>query len=48
MKACARSTICSGRERWILHPLVAMTLLLGVYPGVVLDIIRALGRRLVM
>ncbi len=27
------------RERWIFAPLVAMTLLLGVYPALVLDII---------
>ena len=26
------------RERWIFAPLVAMTLLLGVYPALVLDV----------
>ena len=29
----------SRRERWIFAPLVAMTLLLGVYPALVLDMI---------
>ena len=29
----------SAREKWIFAPLVAMTLLLGVYPAVVMDII---------
>lgn len=28
----------SARERWIFAPLIAMTLLLGVYPRVVTDI----------
>ena len=32
-------TDMSGRERWIFAPLVVMTLLLGVYPALVLDII---------
>jgi len=32
-------TDMTPRERWIFAPLVAMTLLLGVYPGLVLDII---------
>ena len=32
-------TDMSTRERWIFAPLVAMTLLLGVYPALVLDII---------
>jgi NADH-quinone oxidoreductase subunit M len=29
----------SARERWIFAPLVVMTLLLGVYPALVLDMI---------
>jgi len=32
-------TDMTARERWIFAPLVAMTLLLGVYPALVLDII---------
>jgi NADH-quinone oxidoreductase subunit M len=32
-------TDMSPRERWIFAPLVAMTLLLGVYPALVLDMI---------
>ena len=32
-------TDMTRRERWIFAPLVAMTLLLGVYPALVLDII---------
>jgi len=32
-------TDLTARERWIFAPLVAMTLLLGLYPAVVLDII---------
>ncbi len=32
-------TDLSTRERWIFAPLVAMTLLLGIYPALVLDII---------
>ena len=32
-------TDMSRRERWIFAPLVAMTLLLGVYPALVLDMI---------
>lgn len=32
-------TDMSSRERWIFAPLVAMTLLLGVYPALILDII---------
>ena len=29
----------TARERWIFAPLVVMTLLLGVYPALVLDMI---------
>lgn len=29
----------SAREKWIFAPLIAMTLLLGVYPAVVTDVI---------
>jgi len=32
-------TDMSARERWIFAPLVAMTLLLGIYPSIVLDIV---------
>jgi NADH-quinone oxidoreductase subunit M len=32
-------TDMTTRERWIFAPLIAMTLLLGVYPALVLDII---------
>ena len=32
-------TDMTRRERWIFAPLVAMTLLLGIYPALVLDII---------
>jgi len=38
-------TDMSGRERWIFAPLVAMTLLLGVYPALGARYNRALGRR---
>ena len=29
----------TSREKWIMAPLIAMTLLLGVYPALVLDVI---------
>jgi NADH-quinone oxidoreductase subunit M len=32
-------TDMNGREKWIFAPLVAMTLLLGIYPALVLDVI---------
>jgi NADH-quinone oxidoreductase subunit M len=32
-------TDMSSRERWIFAPLVVMTILLGVYPALVLDMI---------
>ena len=39
IKASLKSiTDTTPRERWIFAPLVAMTLLLGVYPALVLDI----------
>ena len=41
-------TDMTSRERWIFAPLVAMTLLLGVYPALVLDIIGPAVADLVM
>ena len=38
----------TSRERWIFAPLVVMTLLLGVYPALVLDIIGPAVADLVM
>ncbi|MGR3474306.1 MAG: NADH-quinone oxidoreductase subunit M, partial [Sulfitobacter sp.] len=32
-------TDMTAREKWIIAPLVAMTLILGVYPALVLDMI---------
>jgi len=37
----------SAREKWIVAPLVAMTLILGVYPALVLDMIGPSGTALV-